>query len=79
MGLQIETGKRLSISTVNSTFVAYGHPVTLVAAGIELDSLVFFAEDERLNRNVLGRRGWHDRVVVGINDYDGKLYISLYH
>ena len=40
--------------------------------------MVFFAEDENFRRNVLGRNGWLDRVVIGINDYDGKLYLSRY-
>jgi len=40
--------------------------------------MVFFAKDESLRRNVLGRHGFLDRVVTGINDCDGKLYLSRY-
>lgn len=78
LGLDIESGEPLSISTVKGAFVAYGHPVTLIAAGIELDSIVFFAADETLRVSVLGRRGWLDRLIIGINDYDGKLYVDKY-
>ncbi len=25
-----------------------------------------------------GNRGWLDRIIVGINDYDGKRYLNRY-
>jgi hypothetical protein len=37
---------------------------------------VYFASDEAFDRNVLGRFGWLDRMVIGINDYEGKLYLK---
>ena len=40
--------------------------------------MVFFAKDEFISRNVLGRHGFLDRLIIGINDYDGKLYLSRY-
>ena len=79
IGLDIESGEPLTISTVRGSFLTYGHPLTVIAAGFELDSMVFFAADENIKVSVLGRRGWLDRIVVGINDYDGKLYLSPYN
>jgi hypothetical protein len=52
--------------------------VTLTIAGFEFYSYVFFAADESFQRSVLGRNGWLDRVIIGINDYDGKLYLNRY-
>lgn len=78
LGLVIESGQPLVISTVRGSFLTYGHPLTLIAAGIELDSTVYFAADELMKVSVLGRQGWLDRIIVGINDYDGKLYVSPY-
>ena len=78
LGLEIETGEPLTISTVRGRFLTYGHPLTLLAAGFELDSIVYFAADEDIKVSVLGRQGWLDRVIVGISDYDGKLYLSRY-
>jgi len=46
--------------------------------GYEFDVTVYFAQDENFNRNVLGRHGWLDRMIIAINDYDGKLYLSRY-
>ena len=57
----------------------HGHEVTLRAAGYDFDSIVYFYADEDLDRNVLGRHGWLDRVVLGLIDYEGKLLLSPYN
>ncbi len=79
MGIEIETGEFQKFSTATNSFTAYGHYVSLITAGFEFYPQVFFAEDKNFSRNVLGRNGWLDRVVIGINDYDGKLYLSDYN
>lgn len=78
LGLIIEDGVRERIGTVTGSFFAFGHSVTLTTAGLEFDALVFFATDESFTRNVLGRFGWLDRVVLGLVDYEGRLYLSRY-
>ena len=78
LGLNIEAGEKQNIGTAAGSFLAYGHWVTLTVENFTFDSMVFFAENENFSRNVLGRNGWLDRVIIGINDYDGKLYLSRY-
>jgi len=78
LGIEIETGLRERISTPSGSFWAFAHLVTLIVEDYSFDSTVYFAHDESFNRNVLGRHGWLDRVIIGINDYDGKLYLSRY-
>lgn len=78
LGIDIETGDPLTVSTVTGSFRSFGHWVTLVSAGFEFDSMIFFAADNSIGRNVLGRFGWLDRMIVGINDYEGKLYLNRY-
>src|SRR5262249_6186868 len=78
LGLSIESGLPQPISTAKGRFLTYGHEVTLGAAGYDFDSIVFFAADEDINRNVLGRHGWLDRVVLELIDYEGKLLLSRY-
>ncbi len=78
LGFEIEAGERQSISTSTGSFLTFGHWVTLITDDFSFDSMVFFAQDENFKRNVLGRHGWLDRVIIGINDYDGKLYLSKY-
>lgn len=78
LGLDIEAGERRGIGTASGSFSAFGHWVTLTVENYSFDSMVFFAQDVNFNRNVLGRNGWLDRVIIGVNDYDGKLYLSRY-
>lgn len=78
LGLEIEAGMKERIATAVSSFWAFGHQVTLVTEDFEFDSMVFFAQEEGFRRNVLGRHGWLDRVKIGINDYDGQLFLSRY-
>ncbi len=78
LGLDIETGEQQRFSTVTGGFLAYAHRLTLVTSGYELDSPIFFAADDSFDRNVLGRFGWLDRIIIGINDYDGELYLKNY-
>jgi hypothetical protein len=78
LGLDIENGLLQPISTATGRFTTYGHEVILEVAGFAFDSLIYFAEDADFTRNVLGRHGWLDRVVLGVVDYEGKLLLSPY-
>ena len=78
LGLDIETGLRLLVGTVTGTFVAYLHEVNLSLASFEFSGLVGFAEDNEFRRNVLGRRGFVEQIVLGLVDYEGTLYLSRY-
>ncbi len=78
LGLDIEAGEPQRIGTIVGSFLTFGHWITLIVENFTFDSMVFFAQDESHRRNVLGRNGWLDRVIIRINDYDGKLYLSRY-
>ncbi len=78
LGFDIESGMRQVLGTATGTFLSYGHEVTLSVAAFQFDTMVFFAADAEINRNVLGRFGWLDQVVLGLIDYEGKLYLSRY-
>jgi len=47
-------------------------------ASFEFSGLVGFAEDKEFRRNVLGRRGFVEQIVLGLVDYEGKLHLSHY-
>ena len=79
LGFEIEKGLFQKVGTATGIFVAYGFRVVLQTGNFEFDSLVYFAEDENFNRNVLGRRGWLELVKIGLIDYEGKLYLSRYN
>jgi hypothetical protein len=40
--------------------------------------MVFFAENESFNKNVLGRITWLDNLVFGLVEQEGKIYLSKY-
>jgi hypothetical protein len=78
LGLDIETGYRCELNTLAGSLTAYGHAVTLHTLGLEFDSLIYFAADYGLPRNLLGREGWLQNVRLAIVDYDATLYLSPY-
>ncbi len=78
LGIDVESGERPVFRTATGLFIAYGFNVTLTTVDYSFDSSVYFAVDEFFNNNVLGRFGWLNRMIVGINDYDGKLYLRRY-
>jgi hypothetical protein len=75
-GLDIEAGERQLFGTATGSFLTFGHSVTLIVEDFQFDSYVYFANDEFFDRNVLGRFGFLDRVIIAIDDYDGKPYLS---
>lgn len=79
LSLKIENGIPQKFSTATGTFLAFGHNVTLITAGLQFDSYIFFYENEHQKINVLGRFGWLDRIVLGLVDYEWKLYLNRYN
>lgn len=79
LGLTIENGERLQLSTPTGTFIAYCHPVTIEVLGYRFDIGACFAAEESFQRNVLGRHGFLEQVRLGLVDYEGKLYVSSYN
>lgn len=47
--------------------------------GVSTYAMVYFFADEEINKNVLGRAGWLDRVRVGLVDHDSMLYVAPYN
>jgi len=78
LGLDIEAGRLQRFRTVTGAFSAFEHEVTLQTLGIEFSAVVYFAEQSEFNRNVLGRVGWLDRVILGLVDYDRTLLMAPY-
>ena len=78
LGLEIETGFPLRMTTATGAFDAFGHTINLSVLGIEIESTVYFAAEESFYLNILGRQGFLDRVKLGLIDYEGKLLLSAY-
>lgn len=78
LGFDIESGTPQWIGTVTGRFLTYGHEVTLEVLGITIIATVYFAADEHFALNVLGRVGFVNRTLLGLVDYDGRLFLSSY-
>lgn len=76
IGLDIEAGRLIEIGTPTGSFKTFEHWITLSVLNYDFDVPACFAADEHFSRNVLGRIGFLNQVLIGINDYDGKLYLS---
>lgn len=78
IGIDVEAGMPTRISTVTGTFDAYAHELTIDVLEIEFETMVLFAADSFMPRNVLGRTGWLDRIRLGLIDHDQMIYLSHY-
>ena len=72
LGLDLVGGAHARFRTANSNFDAYGQKIQVEVLGITVSTLVYSFAEPTVRRNVLGRRGWLDRVRVGVVDYDRK-------
>lgn len=77
LGIEVESGQPLRMTTLTGSFLAYGHELTLWVLDRPFELTVYFAADENIHRNLLGRN-WMQLVRVGVVDYDGKLFLSAY-
>ncbi len=78
LGLDLTSGIRKRFRTANSGFEAYGHEVELIVFGVATQSVVYFFADPIIDKNVLGRIGWLDRVRLGLVHHDNKIYLAPY-
>lgn len=78
LGLDLTSGIRKRFRTADSAFEAYGHAVEFHAFGVATHSLIYFFADPAIDRNVLGRTGWLDRVRLGLVHHDNKIYLGPY-
>jgi hypothetical protein len=79
LGLRIEEGVHQTYSTVNGRFEAYGHELSILVSGTETTTTAYFYADPTIGRNVLGRRGWLDRIRFGLVEYEQFVYLADYN
>lgn len=78
LGLDIESGTPVRMSTATAPFDTFGHTINLSVLGVETEAAVYFAAEESFYLNILGRQGFLDHVELGLIDYEGKLLLSAY-
>ena len=78
LGIEVESGQPLTVSTATGTFLTFGHELSLSVLDIEQYGTVYFIAEESIKRNVLGRLGFLSNVQLGLIDYEGKLLLNQY-
>lgn len=78
LNLDLEAGDRKTFRTATGRVDAFGHLVTMEVLNLRFESVVYFFADELINRNLLGRVGWLDRIRLGLIDHDGEMYLAPY-
>jgi len=78
LGLDLGGGILKRFRTANSGFDAFGHEVVISVFGVATTSVVYFFADPMIEKNVLGRIGWLDRVRFGLVHHDSKAYLAQY-
>ncbi len=78
LNLDLEAGYPKTFRTATGRVHAFGHLVTMEVLNLRFESVVYFFADELINRNLLGRVGWLDRIRLGLIDHDGELYLAPY-
>ena len=78
LAFDIESGEPQSFGTAIGRVRAFGHTVSIETLGLRFESVVYFFEDTAIQRNLLGRAGWLDRVRLGIVDHDSLLLVASY-
>ena len=78
LGIQIESGQKVTLSTVNSLVVAYGHDVDLSVMGLDFQLMAYFYERPEIRRSVLGRQGWLHQTKLALVEYEQLIYLSRY-
>jgi hypothetical protein len=78
LDIEVETGFRRTCRTGVGSFVAFGHEVSVRTLGMECSAVVFFHESRNPANAFVGRRGWLDRIRLGLVHYDRDLYLAEY-
>ena len=78
LGIDVSSGLGRNYTTVAGGFRAFGHEVQIRTFGMEWSATVFFHDSANPANAFLGRRGWLDRVRLGLVHYEQSLYLSQY-
>ena len=78
IGIDLESGDRHEFRTLTGSFAAYSHEVTMRTLGLEWSALVFLHDSANAANAFLGRRGWLDRLRIGLVHYDRQIFLGNY-
>lgn len=75
LDIEVESGHRERFSTLSGSVIGYAHPIELETVGLRFQTNVYFAESYFIRHSLLGRQGWLQLVMLGLDDYHSELYL----
>ena len=78
LNIPIEQGIEDQVNAMGTVIRVYGHEVRMVIGEMTLDLFVYFPAFQNIPRNLLGRQGFLQRMLFGLDDYEGVVYFG-YH
>jgi hypothetical protein len=75
LGLPV-AGLERTYRTVTGSFQAFGHEITIETLGLRWSALVFFHAMGNPAHSFVGRRGWLDRVRLGVVHGERRLFLG---
>ncbi len=76
LGVDVESGISQVFTSANGHVEAFGHTLQLSVLGMDFHAVVYFFADGNIRKNLLGRRGWLDRVLFGLDEYRQIVYLT---
>jgi hypothetical protein len=73
-----DSGVERDYRTVTGSFKAFGHELTIETFGLQWQAMVFFHAMGNPAHAFVGRRGWLDRLRLGIIHYEQRLFLRRY-
>ena len=71
-----DSGVERHYRTVTGSFQTFGHEVTVETLGLQWSALVFFHAMGNPAHAFVGRRGWLDRVRLGLVHNERRLFLG---
>ncbi len=75
IGIDVESGLPQTFASAAGHVEAFGHPVQLTVFDMNVEAVVFFFASGNIQKNLLGRRGWLDRILFGVDEYQQTVYL----
>jgi hypothetical protein len=72
------SGFERNYRTVTGSYNAFGHELTIETFGLQWQAMVFFHAMGNPGHAFVGRRGWLDRLRLGIVHYEQRLFLGRY-
>jgi hypothetical protein len=74
--IYLTNGYPRTFNTLTGDFAAFGHNVELETMGLILRTMVFFIEDPKIHKNLLGRDGWFQFIKFGLNHSSNEVFLG---